>query len=505
MHCRRCTKRSASSSVRGGTAVTRLLFIKLLKDLRTTWTRILLMVVAISISLVAFGTVLYTRSIIDPQISNGYTSTQPASARIVLSEEVEQEQVDTIRSAALAEPGIIDATLRAVSTFQMQTQDGRLSAIPLQIFIAAPNDPMRIARFPVEQGSWPPPPNGVLIEREALRFLNLKVGDSLVIAGLDGRPVSLRITGVVHDPSLAPAYEEQKGYGYISTATLPLLGKPPVLDELAITVADQPGGTVPSHNREVIVQTVLRLANRLKQTHHLSIEQIQVPPPYQHPHQGQMNMLLLALLAFGVLSLLLSAILVATMLNGLLTRQIPQIGILKAIGARSRQTLQLYLFMTLLVTAVATALAFLPGIILGRGWAQVMLVNMLNMDPTSLAAPWWTYALVITAGVGLPLVMALVPLMRASRRTVRETLDDRGMGQKVLRAKGLDTWLSRLRGLDRKWLPPGAAQHLSASSALRARSWIAGAGRGHFHQRTEHISGHRGDTRHPRGRTTMGR
>jgi len=432
--------------------MTRLLFIKLLRDLRTTRTRMVMMVVAISISLVAFGTVLYTRFIIDPQMSSGYISTNPASARIVLDRGIEPDQVDAIRTAALAEPGVIDATLRTVSTFQMQTQDGRLSAVPLQLFIAAPNDSMRVARFPVEQGSWPPPANGVLIEREALRFLNLKVGDSVIVASLDGKPVSLRITGVVHDPSLAPAYEEQKGYGYVSTASLPLLGKQPVLDELAITVADQPGQTTPSHNRAVIVRTALHLADRLKRANGVGIEQIDVPPPYQHPHQRQMNTLLMAILAFGALSLLLSAILIATMFNGQLTQQIPQIGMLKAIGARSRQIMLLYLIMILLIATVATSIAFIPGIVLSRVWARLLLSSMLNMDATSLVIPGWTYAVVLAAGVVLPLLMALAPLVRASRRTVREALDDRGVDRQGFTATRLDIWLSRIRGLDRSLL-----------------------------------------------------
>lgn len=423
--------------------MTRLLFVKLFRDLRTTWNRIALMIIAISISLIAFSTVLYAYAIVDSQISLGQDRVRRGSW--AGSDERHPKP-------GRSEPGVIDATLRTVSTFQMQTKDGRLSAVPLQLFVASASDQMRVARFPVEQGSWPPPAGGVLIEREALSFLNLKVGDTVVITSLDGKPVSLRITGVVHDPSLAPAYEEQKGYGYISTATLPLLGKPPVLDELAITVADQPGGTVPSHNRDTIAHTALHLADRLKHMPGIGIEQIQVPQPYQHPHQGQMNALLMAFLVFGILSLLLSAILITTMFNGLLTRQIPQIGMLKAIGASLHPILLLYLIMILLVAVAATAIVFVPGIVLGRVWVGALLYGLLNMDATSLAVPWWTYAVVLATGVVLPLVMALFPLVRASRRTVREALDDRGVDQQGVMARRLDTWLTRLRGLDRRWL-----------------------------------------------------
>jgi putative ABC transport system permease protein len=138
--------------------------------------------------------------------------------------------------------------------------------------------------------------------------------------------------------------------------------------------------------------------------------------------------------------------------NGLLTQQIPQIGILKAIGARSNRFLQLYLIMILLVSAVATAVAFVPGIVLGQALAQNILAGALNMDVTSLSIPWWNYAAVILLGVVLPPLMALVPLIQASRRTVREALDDRGVDRQGVRATSFYAWLGRLRGVDRTLL-----------------------------------------------------
>jgi putative ABC transport system permease protein len=125
---------------------------------------------------------------------------------------------------------------------------------------------------------------------------------------------------------------------------------------------------------------------------------------------------------------------------------------LKAIGARWSQILLLYLIMILLVAAAATAIAFVPGIVLGHGWARLLLTGMLNMDATSLAVPWWTCAAVIATGLVLPQVLALFPLVRASRTTVREALDDRGVDQQGVAAKRLDTWLARLSGLDRRLL-----------------------------------------------------
>lgn len=428
--------------------MTKLLFIKLLRDLQTIRWRVVMMVVAISLSLVAFSAMLYASSIVQSQEAIGYAGTNPASARITLDEGIAVDQDEAILTLARAEPGVIDATMRSIFASQMQVESAELSTSGLQLFAAAPDDPMRIATFKVEQGTWPPPADGILMERSALRRLNLKVGDSVAIADAQDKPVRFTITGAVHDPSLAPGSYR----GFISTDSLPLLGRPATLDQLAITVADQAGQAEPSRDRDAIVRTALSLAGRLQATRGVEIEQVAVPSPYEHPHHGISNALLTALLAFGALSLLLSAILIATMFNGLLTQQIPQIGILKAIGARSNRILQLYLIMILLVSAVATALAFVPGIMLGQALAENILAGALNMDVTSPSIPWWNYGAVIVLGVVLPLLMALVPLIKASRRTVREALDDRGLDPQGVKATSFYAWLGRLRGVDRTLL-----------------------------------------------------
>ena len=406
-----------------------------------------MMIIAISLSIVAFSTMLYARSIVISQEAVGYSSTNPSSARLTLHPGVRPTQVEAMRDQALAEPGVIDATMRTSFSMQLQKTGGE-APVPLQFFTATPDDPMRIANFKVESGSWPPPKDGLLMERSALKYLNLKVGDTITVIGPDDKPIQLQITGSVHDPSLAPAYTTGGGFAYITADTMSFLGRQPLLTQLAVTIADQPGQTTPSHDRDAIVRTALSLAERLDKNN-IEVEQVAVPPPYEHPHHEQSNTLLSALLAFGALSLLLSAILIATMFNGLLTQQIPQIGILKAIGAKSSRIMQLYLGMILLISIIATLLALVPGVLFGREMAQMVLAGSLNMDVTSLAIPWWNYATVIGAGIIMPLAMALPPLIRASRRTVRESLDDRGSDQQSAKSTRRYAWLGKLPGIDR--------------------------------------------------------
>lgn len=428
--------------------MTPLLFVKLFRDLRTIWPRIVLMILAMSFTMIVFSGLLYTRGITGREMTRAYRSTNPASATILFERGLNADQMAVIAAAARQQPGIIEADARTQLTLQLQQEGGGWGPNPLQIFVAAPDDPLRIETLTVEQGSWPPAAGEILIDRSSFDLLNLKVGEAVVVKAPDGKAASLRISGVVYYPALAPSFQEQKGHGFISSASLPVLGVPVALNALKIQVADQPGLSVPSSNRDAIVAAARDLAGWLQKTYGAAVREIQVPTPNAHPHQAQQDSVLLGLVAFGVAGLLLSAILVATILNGLFAQQIPQIGIMKAIGARSSRLLQFYLLMTLLIGLTATALAIVPGIVMSRVVAPLLL-RLVGVEAASLAAPSWMYAVVIAAGVGMPLLLSLASLVKTSRTTVREALDYRGVDRLGDIAAPFDAGLGWLRGVDR--------------------------------------------------------
>jgi putative ABC transport system permease protein len=248
-----------------------------------------------------------------------------------------------------------------------------------------------------------------------------------------------------------------------------------VLDQLKIQVADQPGQATPSRDRDAIVAVAGNVGKWLQAEHGLGIREIQVPEPYEHPHQGQADSLLLSLLAGGGIALLLSTILVANMLNGLFTQQIPQIGIMKAIGAPSGPIARLYLAMTLTVAGAATLLALVPGILISRVWIPNIL-GFLGIEAGNLAPPWWTYLVVLAAGLGLPPLMALVPLVSTSRTTVRVAIDYQGLGSNARPTTRLMAWLGRIRGLNRGLLMALRNTTRRPARFLLSVGLLAGAG-----------------------------
>jgi putative ABC transport system permease protein len=426
--------------------MTGLLAVKLRRDLAAVWPRLLMMVVAIAVSLTVFGGVLYAWTVLGRETTNAYLGTEPASATILLDQPIGVDQMAAVLDEARGVPGVIEATGRTQFTGRVEV-DGRLIEIPLQVFVAEPDDAMRIARFYPIRASWPPAPDEIFIGQDSLGLLGVAVGDRLTVEIPGGEGLELHVADTVYDPSLSPSPQEQTGRGYLSTASLAGAADAAVLDQVKIQVADA-GQAAPSRDRDAIVAVAGDVGERMKGGFGLAIREIQVPPPYAHPHQWQADALLGALLAGGAAAVLLSAILVANMLHGLFTQQIPQIGIMKAVGARSSHVGRLYLAMTLVVAAAATLLALGPAVLIGRGLLQNVF-TFLGIEAASVDAPWWAFAVIVLTGLGLPLLLALPPIVGTSRTSVRAAIDYRGVGATTSAASRLLAGVSRIGRIDR--------------------------------------------------------
>jgi putative ABC transport system permease protein len=450
-----------------------MLTVKLRRDLLATWPRLAMMAAAIAVSLTVFSAVLYAWSTISRETERAYLSTEPASATILLDRGIYAERMKAVAAKARTRPGVLEATGRTQFTGAVHV-DGREQDNELQVFVAAPDDPLRIARFEVRPGRWPPAPDEILLGADSLELFDVAVGDTVVVETPGGEPTRLRVAGTVYDPSLAPAEQEQVGRGYLSAAALATTGEPATLDQLKIQVAET-GQTTPSRDRDTIVAVASDVSRWLERAFGLTVREAQVPEPFEHPHQGQANALLRALLGGGLATLLLSTILVANMLGGLFRQQIPQIGMMKAIGARSGRIGRLYLAMTLVVAGAATLLALAPGILIGRAFSSFVL-DSLSIEPISLAAPWWSYAVVVAAGLVLPPLMALVPLVRTSRTTVRAAIDHRGLGSTARAPSDLLARIGRIRGLNRGLVMALRNTVRRPARFLLAAGLLAGAG-----------------------------
>ncbi len=406
---------------------------KLMRDLQSARGRMAMMVIAIAVSIFSVGMILTAYTVLSREMSRNYLGTNPASAFIEL------DRVDDALVKAVSErPGISEA--EATSWVQGRAEVSPNEWMPVLLFVYPDFEKSRVSTVTSEAGAYPPASQTILVEREVLPMLDLKIGDAITIQTSNGTKQQIKISGTVHDPALAPAWQEQTVYGYITPATLTTLGESETLHILKVIVSDEP------RNITAIESTVSELAAWLK-TQGYVVDEIRIPPPGRHPHQSQMSSVLTLLLVFSVMALVLSAILTATMINALLAQQIRQIGIMKAIGARSVQITSLYLIL-IVVLGIAASLVGVPlGIAAGRGFAGIV-AQLLNLKIYSDTVPAWVYLVLSAMGVLVPSLVALDPILKTTRITVRETLNDYGISRDASASSLRDGWLSRIRLFD---------------------------------------------------------
>jgi putative ABC transport system permease protein len=402
-------------------------YLKVIRDLTSDYTKNLMLVIAIAMGVLGVGAILGGYSVITREMTDNYMGTVPASATIEIEENLTKGLVDSVKAIA----GIKEAERHATIGARMKVKG---KWYPLLLFVIDDFNNMRTNKINSQSGVVDPSERTMLAERTALVMMQAKEGESVIIKTPHGEPKSIKLSGVVHDPGLAPAWQEQAGYGYISISTLKWLGESQGFDQLRILVSENEKSSDHIENQAGIVASWLDKNN-------YTVHEIQVPPPGRHPHQSQMNAVLTIFIVFSFLILILGSILVATSMATLMVKQVRQIGVMKTIGADSMQISSLYLFMMLILCVVA----LLIGIPLSRMAAAGLygqIATLLNLEIVNRSIPVWVLILQIVAGILIPIIIAAFPVIRGSRISVRDAIDNYGVSKKSQSASAL--WLSQL-------------------------------------------------------------
>ncbi|MEU9471568.1 FtsX-like permease family protein [Streptomyces avermitilis] len=144
-------------------------------------------------------------------------------------------------------------------------------------------------------------------------------------------------------------------------------------------------------------------------------------------------------MAFGVLGIVMSVIIVSSVISGAVGTSLRRIGILKAIGFTPREVVRAYVAQALIPAGAGIAL----GVVLGNLLALPLLADTEAVYGTvSLSVAWWVDVAVPAAALVVVGLAALIPALRAGRlRTVEAIAVGRsprtGRGQWAHRAMGL--------------------------------------------------------------------
>jgi len=379
---------------------------KLLRDVHRALGRVFVLVGTLAIICMAFTALLVAYSVLSRESARDYEATHPADAQILL-DRADEQAVASVRS----HPQVLAAEAGGMVRGWIAAKDFWM---PLQIFVVPDFTALQINSVQVVSGSRSPTSDALLIDSGGLRLLGAREGARvrLRLSGDSARQVVL--AGVVHDAGIAPASIEGRVTAYATTELLSRLGQPSPLDRLKLVFRLD---ALATSNTEALALDVARNLGAMG----YSIREIQIPPRGAHPHQLLNDSLLVVLIAFGVLGLIASGVLTRTLMGGLLESQVREMGIMKAIGASSRDVAHMYLVFVAILAALSALIGVLPGIIAARVLARILATSM-NVELASLTAPGWTFIVPAAVLVLTAVHAASTRILLAANRSVRECL-----------------------------------------------------------------------------------
>ena len=388
---------------------------KVISDLRINPGRIILVIFALIIGLWGVGSILVSYTILSRDLNENFVRTNPLHAAIT-SKDFSRLDLTALRSR----PEIETAEFRDFATLRIETHPD--DWIPLWLFGVEDFNNFNLARIFDQKGNNRPaaPEDGaMLIERDGLRFSDLKAGSPARIRA-GSRVVEVPVSGISFDPAQAPGTQDHLIYAYVNKKTYAEITGEAANQRLLIRFKDV-------KTKQEVQTAADGLVNYFRSLG-MAVDAVKIPKFMEHPHQWQLNTLLFMEESIGFLAFFLGAVLVSQLIAAILAKQIRQIGILKAIGASRFKVFQIYLAMVLVLGVISGAIAIPLAVKFGYGYAHFV-ADVLNFEVLTTSLPHYMYFYLIAASLLLPVLLSLPAILKGTRISVREALSDYGIQQ----------------------------------------------------------------------------
>jgi putative ABC transport system permease protein len=278
---------------------------------------------------------------------------------------------------------------------------------------------VRIGLIKGEQGDWPVSGDAVAVESSSLDFSGTSVGERLRVRVGERDPIELPVTAVARDVGLAPGWMEHVVYLFVTPATLAKLKGSGSMEDIRIVVRDRTLG------REKI-RAVANQAAAIVRESGRAVRDIDVPAPGRHIHAAQIDSLLFTQGAFGVLALFLSGFLVVNLISAMLAGQAREIGVMKAIGASSRDIMSMYCAMAMMIGIGVSLVAVPVAYLIGKKYAAFT-AELLNFDIGLARVPFWIIAAQVAVATLLPVIASAIPVRKAASVKVVDAIRETGI------------------------------------------------------------------------------
>ena len=405
---------------------------KVLADLWADKMRTFLVVTSIAVGVFAIGTIMTTYVMLSQDIRVSYASIQPANIEVFTSP-FDDTVVDAIKNI----PGVADAEGRQIVSLRA-SKDG-IGWLPLDIFANKDFADSEINLLTVIEGTSRPDDRQLLVRKDLMNDTGFHAGDEVQVVLADGTIRSMPVVGVVGDQSAAGDFTAPPR-GYVTQATAEWLGGPKEYNRLFVRARN-------GDDEAVIEALAAKVEDKLERSGH-TVYRTETNKTTEHPMASTVLAMLGVLAALGVLITVLSSSLIFNTLNALLSQHRRQIGVMKLVGARSRQISVMYIALILSYGLIALAGAVPMAMVAGYGLAAFV-SNMMSIELQGFRVIPAVIVVQTVIALAVPLIAGYFPVNKGAKTTVRRAISDNGPEERASGTGLLDRlgvwfkWLSR--------------------------------------------------------------
>ena len=387
---------------------------KIWYDLWHNKARTLQIVLIIAIGAAAIGMIIATRNLMIPNMQRAWQATNPAMINLAVDPPLTEDELLALERVDDIED--VEGFLRTTIEWRLSPEEEWQSA---GLIARADYEDQTYNKLTLTSGEWPHD-HFFSIERGNDDVFGIPVAGSVYVRINDKEHV-IETQGSVYNQLAAPAYFGGTAQFYTTHERFEdLVGERNFSQIMAMAA-------VP-FDEEVVGDIADDLQDQLEKQGKDSFGNGpgRVADPNKHFFQDFLDGLFIMLGIMGGLALVLGLLLVYNTVNALISQQVDQIGIMKAIGARNSQIFGLYLTMILSYGVLALLLAVPLGGL--GGWAIAnWLATSFNGDGGAFV--WSPPAVAAQVAIALlaPLAAALIPIFMGVRVTVREAIGTYGL------------------------------------------------------------------------------
>jgi putative ABC transport system permease protein len=408
---------------------------KVYRDLLAHKVRTILVVLSIAVGIFAVAVMMGGRAVLIRALDTGFPATKPPSVTFNTT------PFDEHLVRAVARDSEVEAVQgRRRIGINFRVNGGEWTSITL----LAMRDYREQAVAEVSllgRSKWPQR-GQLLIEKGSVEFAGLENGDTVEFETSDKKHPVLTVSGVAHDLNSMVPMMTGSAVGFISWDSLPDFEEPQSDNQLDVRQKGNPTSLAE------VTSFGAHLRDDVIEPQNVSVLRMQAHEPGKQNIADIFKAVTMLLVVVGIMTLVLSGFLVVNTIGALVTQQMRQLGVMKAIGARRGQLGVMFFVMVTVYGVLGLAVA-LPLGQLGSNWFADFGATQLDFVVSDYGTPGDILAIELAVGLLVPLLAAAVPVITGMRMPVRQALYNTGVSSAEFGEGLIDRLLGRLRGLPR--------------------------------------------------------